>query len=104
MGDSTSPLTILVTHDNATKAVFANVVPSRGTSHAYAERALVASITLLGHRRVKIQIDQEPATLDVKNNARQHELVPDESPVGDSNGTGAIERASLSVQGQVRVL
>ena len=28
MGDSTSRLTILVTHDNVAKAVFANVVPS----------------------------------------------------------------------------
>ena len=94
-------------HDNVTKAVFANVVPSKGTSHAYAERALAANITLLGHRRVKIQSDQEPAILDVKNRARQHtmtELVPDESPVGDSDGNGAFERANLSVQGQVRVL
>jgi hypothetical protein len=32
------------------------------------------------------------------------ELLPDESPVGDSDGDGAIERASLSVQGQVRAL
>ena len=54
IGDATSPLTILVTHDNVTKAVFANVVPSRGTSDAYAERALAANITLLGHKRVMI--------------------------------------------------
>ena len=32
------------------------------------------------------------------------ELVPDESPVGDSDGNGAIERTSLAVQGHVRVL
>ncbi len=89
MGDSTSPLTILVTHDNVTKAVFANVVSSKGTSHAYAKRALAANITLLGHKRVKIQSDQEPAILDVKNQARQRtmtDLVLDERPVGDSDG------------------
>ncbi len=32
------------------------------------------------------------------------ELVPDESPVGDSDGNGAIERANLAIGGQVRVL
>ncbi len=88
------PLTILVTHDNVTKAVFANYVPSKGTSHAYAERALAANITLLGHKRVKIQSDQEPAILDVKNKARQHaltELMPDESPEGDSDGLTAYQ-------------
>ena len=54
--------------------MLANVVASRGTSHAYAERALAANITLLGHKRVKIQSDQEPATLDVKNKAQQHAM------------------------------
>ena len=62
---------------------------------------------MLGHRRVKIQGDQELAILDVENTARQHtltELAPDESPVGDSDGSGAIERANLAVGGQVRVM
>ena len=90
LGDATSPLTILVTHDNVTKAVFANVVTSKGESHAYAERALAANITLLGHKRVRIQSDPEPAILDVKNKARQHTLtehVADESLV---SGEGEI--------------
>ena len=65
------PLTVLATHDTVTKAVFANDVPSRGTSHAYAEKAIATNITLLGHEGVKIQSDQEPAIPDVKNKARQ---------------------------------
>ena len=80
-------------------------MPSRGTSHAYAERALAASITLLGHKRVKIQSNQEPAIPGVRNKARQRtmtELVPDESPVGDSDGNGAIERANQAAQGDLR--
>ena len=70
---------------NITKAVFANDVPSKGTGHAYAEKALATNITLLGHVRVKTQSYQERAVLDVKNKARQHaltELMPDESPEG----------------------
>ncbi len=105
-GDPTSPLTILVTHDNVTKAVFANDVPGRGTSHAYAEKALATNITLLGHEGVKIQSDQEPAIPDVKNKARQHtktDAAPDESLEGDDDGDGTTEWASLAVQGQVCV-
>ncbi len=58
--------------DSVTKAVLANVVPSKGTSHAYAKRALAANTTLLGHNCLKTQRDQKTATPGARNKARQH--------------------------------
>ena len=100
------PKTELV-HANVTKAMFADDAPSRGTGHAYAEKALATNITLLGHERVKTKSDQDRAILDVKNKVRQHvltELMPDESPEGGDDGDVTTEWASLAVQGQVRVM
>ena len=53
-----------------------------------------------------LQSDQEPSIIDVKHKAGTHiptEIVCEESPVGDSNTNSSVERASKTIQGQIRV-
>ena len=54
-----------------------------------------------------LQSDQEPSIIDVKHKAGTHipiEIVYEESPVGDSNANGSIERANQTIQGQIRAI
>ena len=54
-----------------------------------------------------VQSDQEPSIIDVKHKTGTHiptEIVYEESPVGDSNATGSIERANQTIQGQIRAI
>ena len=107
MGDDGTPITILAGYDGLTKAFFANVVPCKGTSHGYAERALAHNVVSTGHQKVILQSGQEPSIIDVKHKAGTHiptEIVHEESPVGDSNANGSIERANQTIQGQIRAI
>ena len=54
-----------------------------------------------------LQRDQEPSIIDVKHKAGTHiptEIVYEESPAGDSNANGGIERANQTIQGQIRAI
>ena len=107
MGEDGTPITALAGHDGLTKAFFANVVLSKGTSHGHAERALAHNVLSTGHQKVILQSDQEPSIIDVKHKAGTHiptKIVYEESPVGDSNANGSIERANQTIQGQVRAI
>ena len=60
-----------------------------------------------GHQKVILQSDQEPSIIDVKHKAGAHiptEIVYEESPVGDSNTNGSIERAIQTIQAQIRAI
>ena len=59
------------------------------------------------HQKVILQSDQEPSTIDVKHKADTHirtEIVYEESPVGDSNANGGVERANQTIQGEIRAI
>ena len=50
-----------------------------------------------------LQSDQEPSIIDAKHKTSRHiptVFVYEESPVGDSNSNGGIERADQQIQGQ----
>ena len=99
-----TPITILAGYDGLTKAFFANVVPWKGTSHGYAERALAHNVLSTGPQKVILPSDQEPSIIDVKHKAGTHvptEIVSEQSPVGDSNANGSIERANQTIQGRI---
>ena len=54
-----------------------------------------------------LQSDQEPSITDVKHKAGTHiptEIVYEESPVGDSNANGSVERVNQTIQGQIRAI
>ena len=108
LGDEAeSKLTILTVYDSASGMTFANPVPSKGVMHAYPERALAGNLTLLGYRELRLRSDQEPAILALKRKAVAHvtaRVLLEESPIGDSQSNGAVERANANVQGLVRTL
>ena len=107
MCEDGTPITILAGYDGKTRAFFANVVPCKDTSHAYAEKALAHNVLSTSHHKVIQQSDQEPSILDVKHKAGAHiptGIVYEESPVGDSNANGSIEQDIQTIQGQIRAI
>ena len=105
MGEDGTSITIFAGCDGLMKAFFPNVAPCKGTSHGYAERALAHNVVSTGHQKVILQSDQEPSIIDVKHKGGTHiptEIVHEESPVGDSNANGSIERANQTIRGQIR--
>ena len=62
---------------------------------------------MLGYRRIILKSDQEPAILALKNEIRKNikeEVVFEESPVGESQSNGMIERAVRDVKAQIRTM
>ena len=104
--ESTAPL--LVGEESVMEAVFTHSVEQKGTAGGnYPVKCLVDDLDWLGHKRVAMKSDQEPSILDVKSAVKAQwrgEIVPEESPVGDSQSNGRVERAVRSAQEQVRVL
>ena len=61
----------------------------------------------LGHNKVVLRSDQEPAIFDLIAGvfeARQDPTIPHNSPVGESQSNGFVERAVRTVKDQVRTL
>ena len=107
MGEEGTPITILAGYDGLPKAFFAFVVLCKGTSQGYAERVLAHNVLSTGHQKVILQSDQEPSIIDVKHKAGTHiptKIVYEESPVGESNANGSIERANQTIQAQIRAI
>ena len=101
MGEDGRPITISARYDGLTKAFFADVVPCKGTSHGYAERALAHNVLSTGHQKVILQ------SVDAKHKAGKRiptEIVYEESPVGDSHANCSIEGANQTIQGQIRAI
>ena len=106
MGDDGTPVTTHAGYDGWTK-VFAKVVLCKGTSDGYVERALAHNLLPTDHQKVILQSDHEPIIIDANHKAGTHiktEIVYEESPVGDSNANGSIERANQAIQGQIRAI
>ena len=84
------------------KMMWAMPVPRKGTERA------ARFIDKLGHNRVTLRCDNEPAIKALAREigqARQEgsQTVPDTPPVGESQSNGIIERAVGLVAGQARV-
>ena len=97
---------ILVIKDSKTKVVRARVVPKKGRD-PYAIRRATADIAGLGHKRMVIKTDGEPAIRALKDGIKgesQADIIPEESPGYDSQSNGMIERAIQQVQGQFRTI
>ena len=61
----------------------------------------------LGHKKIIMESDNEPAILPLKEAASREtdvEIVMEEVPVGDHQANGLVENAIKNVQGQFRVL
>ena len=108
--DESKCLPILVIRDHASKFVYSHVVPCKGTSHAYPAAQAFSDIEQLGHSKIVLKNDQEPAIVDLHNaitsrcKDKNIDVIPENSPVDESQSNGVIERAVQDVEGMVRTL
>ena len=98
----------LAVKDTSTRRLFSIPVPCKGVSHEYPIRQLNNCLCLLGHSKIVLKSDGEPAIVAlaeaVKAKAKQIDIKPEHSITGDSASNGEIENANKLIQNQVRTL
>ena len=103
-----SGLLTVVLRDRHSKAIFSHLLPCKGTTGStHPERAILVGLTFLGYKKLVLKNDQEPAIKALAvavRNGFSGEVVPEESPKGDSHGqsNSEAERSVQTVQGMVR--
>ena len=104
---SEDSLTILVMKDRTSKAVLVDVVEMKGRGLEGTIERVISNLATLGHKKVILRTDQEPAILDLVKGvieARAEPTLPENSPVGESQSNGMVERAVRSAKDQIRTL
>ena len=101
--DRVSP--VLVIRERRHKMTWTMLVPRKGTEFPWIAKRAAKFIDQLGHNRVALRCDNEPAIeAQAKEiaQARQEgsQTVPERPPVGESQSNGIIERAVGLVAGQ----
>ena len=100
----------LVMWDSRTKALFAHLIPSKGTDFDDLEAVLkleAADLDRLGYKRVAFRSDNEPAITSFLRELRRYwsgEVVPEAASTGDPQSNGAAERGVRMIKGAVRTL
>jgi hypothetical protein len=101
---------IIVAKEPESKYLVSSVVPLKGASHEFPAKRLCAFLKELGleHQDVTLKSDQEPAILDLLREVAKKRVPAntffEESPIGESQSNGVIERGNQTVEGQIRVL
>ena len=93
--------------DRDSKTIFADVVEMKGRGIEGTVENVVKNIAKFGYKKVILCSDQEPAIIDLIEGViaeRQEPTIPQNSPVGESQSNGLVERAVRSVKDQVRTL
>ena len=68
---------------------------------------VISNLATLGHKEVILRTDQEPAILDLVNGVietRTEPTLPENSPVGESQSNGMVERAVRPAKDHIRTL
>ena len=100
---------ILVTKDETTGAVFADMVHQKGQD-PWAIKQLTEHLVYLGHPKILFRSDGEPAIksllASVAGELKKLEVtvVPDQTPKGDSQAGGLQETAVAQIKPKVRCL
>ena len=92
--------------DSNTKVMFARMMPRKGRD-AYAIRQVTNDLESLGHPKIILKSDNEPAIKALKDCVRMEsslEMVMEESPAYDQAGNGVVENAVKIIQGQFRTM
>ena len=106
--DDEDALPIIVIRDHGSKSTFSHAVPAKGMDK-YAIRQCAHSISTLGHRKIILKSDNEPAIMALKHRVmdllrQEHgmEVIPEECPVDDHQANGTVEHAVGEFAGQTR--
>ena len=97
---------LVVVKDRKTRIVRARLVPQKGVN-GYAVKVVSGIVERLGHLKIILKSDQEPAMLALKDAVRSEnriDIVMEESPEYESKSNGEVERAIQTVQGQLRAM
>eukprot|EP00971_Amphidinium_carterae_P319056 6341926-Amphidinium_carterae.1 len=90
-----------------TRSIGAVSLPHKG-GDKHVTDAVVEFLQLLGHRRLVLKSDGEPAILALKNQvraaAKDVEIIPQESPPGDHKAAGMAENTVKKVKGLARTI
>merc|ERR1712086_355307 len=101
-----SQLPIITASESQHGAVFSSIIRKKGSQDEYVLQAFLNWISTLGCPTYELKCDQEPSTVDVRNEmirrCKSTNLVPYASPKASKGSLGRGERAHLSVQGQMR--
>ena len=107
--DENTKVIIVAKHWDS-KSVLASVVPEKGASNDSAARRICAFLRELSleHTDLVLRGDQKPAIVDLLNEVSRKRAPAksflEQSPVGESQSNGMIERECLTVEGQISVL
>ena len=96
----------LIMHDGGHRGIYAYAVPRKGVDDSLC-RAIVEDLDTMGHKSVTLKGDQEPALnclIEVIKAAWNGNASLENSPVGESESNGAVERAIQTWEGQVRTM
>ena len=98
---------VLILKHSKSKAIFSHPVTCKGTMCEWVISRVVKDIESVGIRKVILKSDQEPAIIALKTaiiSLREHETIPENSPVGESKANGMVENAIRQVFAQIRTL
>ena len=103
-------IAMLVAACKKTKAVMATIVKEKGPGDGTVVEKVSNWLNGLGHRKIVYKSDQENAIMDLWAKVREcktvecQEMVPENSPKGDSQANGFIETNVREVKGMVRTI
>ena len=100
---------VLVIRERRHKMTWAMLLPRKGTEFPWIARRAAKFIDHLGHNRVTLRCENEPAIEALERETAQarregSQIVPDRPPVGESQSNGIIERTVGVVAGQTTSL
>ena len=104
---------IIVVTERRYKNKFAHVIKRKGADDPYAIEQVAADIISLGYSHFVLKSDQEPAIMAFKEAVSRRitaikgdgvQIIPELSPVGESQSDGDVESAVKQVQGHFRTL
>ena len=105
--DAEDTLPLIGIRDSKSRTVFSHALEAKGVND-YAITQCCADIGSLGYRRVTFKSDQEPALVALLKaltiRMEGIEVVPEESPVGESQVNGEIENAIREMGKQIRTI
>jgi hypothetical protein len=102
-----SDLPVLVVFDRRSKCIWSHPVPSKGVGHPWASTVLLRDLEKTGYKRLVLKSDQESSIKALAKAAKDGfggEVVLEQSPKGQSQSNGEVERAVQSVHGLARTL
>ena len=107
-GEEDNPTaTMIAVKDSKSKAIHAYLVEAKGTCDPKIAKRIARWVESLGYKRVAMRTDRENSIVAVQDMVQQEagmEIVPENSPKGESQSNGPAESAVRELAGMVRTL